>query len=432
MDKQISIYKFGGASVQSADAVRNIAKIIAGADIRPDVIIVSAMGKMTNAFEKLTQAYLEGSDQVMDLFAQIKKFHWDIATELFEGDDLVFTQLNDLFVEVEWVLEEEPQDPYDYTYDQIVSIGEFLSSTMVSAYLNRAGVENRWFDVRDVLKTDNAHREARVDWEWTQKLMTQHVLKLIQAGEVLVTQGFVGCTSENFYSTLGREGSDYTAAIFAYCLDADSVTIWKDVPGVLSADPKQFEQVSGIDRMTYREAIEMTYYGAKVIHPKTIKPLQNKSIPLYVRSFAIPEARGTQIGTDIEAVLPPVIVLDENQSLIHISTRDFSFVAEHHLSELFGYFARHRLKVNLMRNTAISFSVCCTSDKRKIAALIEDLSDNFKVVVDNDLQLLTVRHADGHAIQPLLKGKTVVMEERFKDTIQCVLRETAVPLPKKT
>ncbi len=207
MGKKIRIYKFGGASVQSADAVRNIARIIAGSDIRPDVIVVSAMGKMTNAFERLTHAYLERSDEVMEIFAQIKKFHWEIAADLFAGDDPVFTQLNDLFVEVEWVLEEEPQDPYDYTYDQIVSIGEFLSSTMVSAYLNRAGVVNTWFDVRDVLKTDNAHREARVDWEWTQKLMSVHALKRIQGGEILVTQGFVGCTSENFYSTLGREGA---------------------------------------------------------------------------------------------------------------------------------------------------------------------------------------------------------------------------------
>ena len=225
----------------------------------------------------------------------------------------------------------------------------------------------------------------------------------------------------------GREGSDYTAAIFASCLNASELTIWKDVPGVLSADPKQFADVSLIDRMGYREAIEMTYYGAKVIHPKTIKPLQNKSIPLYVRSFADPQGTGTWIGTDLEAILPPVIVLAAGQALVHISTRDFSFVAEHHLSQLFGHFADLRIKVNLMRNTAISFSVCCNDEPEKIESLKLRLEEGFQVAVDRDLQLLTVRHATDSVMDELLKGHTIVMEERFKDTVQCVLKHMPVP-----
>ena len=421
------VHKFGGASVKDAESVRNMAMTLKGIGPAHCVIVVSAMDKMTNALERLTKAYVERSAQVDDIFEEIRSFHWGVASQLFDASHEVFAQINDYLVEIQWVLEDEPQDPYDYLYDQMVSVGEFLSTIIVSAFLNDSGLEVQWLDVRDVLKTDNAHREARVDWEWTNRLINEVVAPALAEGKVLLTQGFVGCTSENFTSTLGREGSDYTGAIFASCLDASELIIWKDVPGILSADPKQFADVQLIERMGYREAIEMTYYGAKVIHPKTIKPLQNKSIPLYVKSFADPAGPGTWIGTDLESILPPVIVLAEEQALVHISTKDFSFVAEHHLSELFGQFAELRIKINLMRNTAISFSVCCNDEPSKLKTLAAQLGNDFKVVVDRDLRLLTVRHANAKVLEELFREHTVVMEERFKDTVQCVVKHMAVP-----
>jgi aspartate kinase len=427
MKPDISIYKFGGASVHDAEAVRRVGEIVKNHGDDPLLIVVSAMGKMTAALEEVTTKYVNGDDDLQDKYAVVKAFHWSIASELFEGGHSIFGSINDLFVEIDWVLEEPPEDAYDYLYDQIVSVGELISTQIVSAYLSQIDVKNIWIDARDLIKTDNAHREARVDWDQTDHLIKERVLPILSSGQIVVTQGFIGCTSENFTSTLGKEGSDYSAAIFANILDATQLTIWKDVTGVYSGDPKMFENVSKLDRLSYREAIEMTYYGAKVIHPKTIKPLQNKSIPLFVRSFAEPEKDGTWIGTDLDSVLPPIIVFAENQALIHISTRDYSFVGEHHLSRLFACFATHRIKVNMMRNTAISFSVCCTRNERKIAALLADLDQEFNVVVDRDLQLLTVRHSNDATLAQLLKGKTVVFEERFKDTVQCVLKKASIP-----
>lgn len=426
MKSDVGVYKFGGASVRDAEAVRNVASIVKAAN-GPLVIVVSAMDKMTNALEKLTNAYFEESDEVLAAYNEVKTFHWNLATELFEPGHDVFARMNDLFVEIDWIIEESPEDSYDYIYDQIVSIGEFLSTRIVSAFLDSEGVGNTWLDVRDVLKTDNAHREARVEWKLTSDLIPKLVRRHLEKTRVIVTQGFIGCTSENFTSTLGREGSDFSAAIFAHCLDAKSLTIWKDVEGVLTADPKAFDDVTKIDRLTYLEAIEMTYYGAKVLHPKTIKPLQNKSIPLYVRSFEHPEKNGTWIGTDLDGIIPPVVVLEENQCLIHISTRDFSFVAEHHLSQVFAHLASQRIKVNLMRNTAISFSVCCTFHQRKIEALSKLLEASFDVIVDTDLMLLTVRHANDAVLKSLLGDKTVIMEERFRETVQCVVRVAKAP-----
>ncbi len=426
MNSDIRIYKFGGASVSGADAVRNVASIIAEQGSKRVVVVVSAMGKITNKLEEILKAYMAGEETSVP-FVEMVDYHMSIARELFAPDHEIFAQLNDLFVEIEWVLEEPPQDPYDYVYDQIVSVGEFLSTRIVSAFLQQEGVSNIWLDARDVIKTDNAHREARVDLTLSGELAKTHILPLMDTPGIVVTQGFIGCTSENFTSTLGREGSDYTAALLGSLLEAESVTIWKDVPGIMSADPQEFEGPVKLDRMSYREAIEMTYYGAKVLHTKSIKPLQNRSIPLYVRSFEKPDQEGTHIGSDLHVALPPVIVLAHRQALVHISTKDFSFVAEHHLSDIFGCFARHRIKINLMRNTAISFSVCCKYSERKFEAMRQELQEQFNIEIDRDLKLITIRHADDTAINSLINGKTVIFQERFMDTVQFVVRENVVP-----
>jgi len=422
MGSKLRVFKFGGASVLDADAVRRVGVIVKEYSDTPLVIVVSAMGKMTAALEELTSLYVKQSAETASKFTEIRNYHWAIAKDLFEENHAIFARMNDLFVEIDWILEETPEDTYDYLYDQIVSLGEFVSTHIVSAYLNKVALTNTWLDIRDVIKTDNAHREARIDWNVTERLISEQLTPLLQKSNLIVTQGFIGCTSENFTSTLGREGSDYSAAIIANALNASDVTVWKDVEGVFSADPKVFELASKLDTLSYREAIEMTYYGAKVIHPKTIKPLQNKSIPLFVRSFAKPESKGTWIGTGADSQLPPIIVLAENQALIHISSKDYSFVGEKHLSDLFGHFAKHRIKINMMRNTAISFSVCCKRNDRKIEALRVEIQDEFNVVVDNDLQLLTVRHSNAETLGHLLEGKIVVFEERFRDTVQCVLK----------
>lgn len=430
MRSDIRIFKFGGASVRDADAVRNVARIVTQRQDKPLVIVISAMGKMTNALEGLATAYYNRESNVAGMFQAIRQFHWDIARQLFPADHAVFEDLNDLFVEVEWVLEEDPPDDYNYMYDQIVPFGELLSSCMVSAFLVDSGIDVHLVDARDIIKTDNSYREARINWQATEQGIRNIIPEHLEQHRAVITQGFIGCTSENFTSTLGREGSDYSAAILAFCLDALDMTIWKDVPGVLTADPKHFENVELIDRMTYKEAVEMTYYGATVIHPKTIKPLQNKSIPLYVKSFDDPAGPGTWIGTDLESVLPPIIVLAEGQALIHISVKDYSFVAEHHLSMIFQLFARERIKINLMRNTAISFTVCCRYDMTKIQRFREAVEDKFTVVVDKGLSLFTIRHANQKTIDFILAGKVVVLEEKFQETVQYVTRDAPVMSPR--
>ncbi|MEM8908228.1 MAG: aspartate kinase [Bacteroidota bacterium] len=422
MNKGIKVYKFGGASIRDAAAIQNIVPIIKKQAAEPLLIVVSAMGKTTNALEKLLESYVQQDGQAFELLESLKMAHLQTAQALFGEQHDIFASLNDTFVEIEWIIEEEPQDAYDYLYDQLVAVGEMASSKLVAAYLNHVGIKTHWLDARDVILTDNTYREGQVDWAITEARCTEIVPSIMARGEVVLTQGFIGGTSENFTTTLGREGSDFSAAIFAHCLSADSMSIWKDVAGVLTADPRLFEGVSKIDHLSYKEAIEMTYYGAKVIHPKTIKPLQNKNIPLYVKSFAHPEEAGTYIGADVDEQYPPVIVIERQQSLLHISTRDFSFVAEHHLSHLFQRFAHHRIKVNVMQNMAISFSVCVTNSPDRLARLMEDLEQDFKVVRQDDLELITVRHFQESQLDNLLQGKMILFEERIRQTIQLVVK----------
>lgn len=429
MKKAIKVFKFGGASIKDAEAIKNVADILKNSEGQNLTIVISATGKTTNALEKVVQAHVKQDEKATDYLNLVKENHYQIIRDLFGEKHEIYSIVNDTFVEIDWVLEEDPHEDYDYMYDQIVSVGELVSSKIVNAYLNEIGLRSNWLDARDVIRTNNIYREGWVIWEDTLKNATSKVTPLIEKGGFIITQGFIGSTSENFTTTLGREGSDYSAAIFSFCLDAESMTIWKDVPGVLTADPRIFEDVTKLDRLSYREAIEMTYYGAKVIHPKTIKPLQNKSIPMFVKSFLDPKGEGTFISDEVVDNYPPIVSIEPDQALMYISTKDFSFVAEHHLSYLFKLIAEHRIQVNMMQNTAISFAVCVNDVDDRIQRFMDSIQDNFKVVVDRNLELIAVRHYQKELLQNLKANKIVMLEERIRQTVQLVVKN--VPLMKR-
>jgi aspartate kinase len=424
--KDLHVFKFGGSSVRDAENVKNVAGILQQYADQKLAIVISAMGKTTNALEEVVAAHAAGNGKARERLEQIKQWHYELMAGLFEPTDEVFATVNDAFVEIDWALDDEPHENYDYLYDQIVSVGEVVSTQIVAAYLNNQGLPTHWVDARDLILTDDIFREGWVQWEETEARTRKHLVPLLEKGGFILTQGFIGSTTENFTTTLGREGSDYTAAILSFCLDAEDMTIWKDVPGVLTADPRKFENVSKLDRLSYREAIEMTYYGAKVIHPKTIKPLQNKSIPLYVKSFIDPQGSGTLISDEVEDTYPPMVAIESDQALVHISTRDFSFVAEHHMSFIFSQIADLRLQVNMMQNTAISFSVCMNDIDDKVDRFGELLQEQFKVMIDRDLELITVRHAQKNVLDNLREGKVLLMEERTRGTVQMVVKNVPV------
>lgn len=426
MKNTLKVFKFGGASLKDADRIRNVAEILKTFQQDQLVIVVSAMGKVTDGMEKVVEAHANQTGEATALLEAVKQQHYQICAELLGTEHEVYDLINDTFVEVEWVLDEEPHDNYDYMYDQIVSVGELVSSRILHAYLNSVGLPTQWLDARDVILTDNIFREGWVQWEATQERADRIVKPMLEEPGLLITQGFIGSTSENFTTTLGREGSDYTAAIFSFCLDAESMTIWKDVPGVLTGDPRIFENVTKLDRLSYKEAIEMTYYGAKVIHPKTIKPIQNKNIPLYVKSFLDPSGEGTYISDEVEDTYPPMVAIEQDQALLQISTRDFSFVAEHHISHMFKLIADFRLQVNMMQNTAISFVLCMNDIDDKVDRFAEKLQDQFKVMIDRDLELITVRHYQKPILDRLREGKMVLLEERIRKTVQMVVKNVPV------
>lgn len=418
----MQVFKFGGASVKDAPGIINLSAIVEKNQNQQLLIVVSAMGKTTNALEKLTRTYVDQSDQMHTIFNEIKQYHYDILHQLFEPGDAVFDDVANTFVEIEWTLEDEPQDEFDFIYDQIVSIGEMVSTRIVNAYLNKAGIKSQWLDVRSYIHTDNTYREGKVDWPKTTQSIQQDIPALLQKG-VVVTPGFLGGTSENFTTTLGREGSDYTASIFASCLAAESVTIWKDVPGVLNADPKLFNNTIKYDELSYAEAIEMTYYGASVIHPKTIKPLQNAKIPLLVKPFLHPDEPGTVIKqTEFITYNTPVIIVKQNQVLLSISTKDYSFISEDHLSNIFGLFAKTHVKVNIMQNSALSFTVCFDDDTERFEKLTAGLKENFRIKYNNGLSLITIRHYKTELVKELTAGKTVLLEQISRNTVQMVVK----------
>jgi aspartate kinase len=419
---QVEIYKLGGASVKDAAAIRNAAAILIQAP-RPLVVVISAMGKMTNHLEKIIHAHYSDRDLLYGLVEDLKRYHEDIARELL-GDKVenCLIDLHDLWVELNWILEEDPRDDYNYQYDQVIVFGELASTRIVSAYLANQQVQHQWMDARSLIKTDNAFREGRIDWELTQRAVDSQLRKPLDQHGMIVTQGFIGSTVYNESTSLGREGSDYTAAVLAYTLDAKSVSIWKDVPGIMTGDPKRFADVQLLSAISYQEAIEMTYYGAKVIHPKTVKPLQNKNIPLLVRPFDNPTAFGTIISNEGPDSLPPIVVVESNQSLIRISTRDFSFVAEEHLQEIFTQLATHRLKVNSMQNTALSFLVCITRDDQKLVQLMHSLKPKYDIEIVDNLELITVRHGDDAFLSKMKADKVILFEEQVPETVQFIVK----------
>ncbi len=419
----MQVFKFGGASVKDADGIKNVAEVLKQFPKKKLCVVISAMGKTTNALERLTKAFFYKTENAEKILEEIKQAHYTICKNLFTNPShSIYTDLENTFVELHWSIEDEPTHSYDFEYDQIVSIGEVVSTKIVSAYLNDIGITNKWMDARGLIQTDNTYREGKVDFELTEALVkTQIEPQLISHG-IIVTQGFIGGTSENFTTTLGREGSDYTASILAYCLNATNVTIWKDVPGVLNADPKWFTKTKKIDELTYQDAIELTYYGATVIHPKTIKPLQNKQIPLYVKSFLNPMESGTVIKDGENRLNIPSYIFKVNQVLISIQPKDFSFIAEDNLSDIFELFSKHGVKINLMQLSAISFSVCCDDDAEKIKLLVTELQQTFKVLYNSDLELMTVRYYTPETIDLLTKNKLILLEQKSRFTVQMVMK----------
>jgi aspartate kinase len=394
----IKVFKFGGASVKDADSVKNVLKVLDLYRGEKIAVVISAMGKTTNALERLLHAYFYHTDLLEDEFNSIRDYHFKIISDLFtDKNHEVYGDIAGVFSSLKNWLENAPSDNYDYEYDQIVSLGEIISTKIVSAYLNLCDMENLWIDARNIIRTDNTYRDARIEWDKTSEL-GKNVMKFHRE-KIYITQGFIGATSENISTTLGREGSDFSAAILAWCLDAEKVAIWKDVPGVLNADPKYFDNTIKLDQLSYHDAIELAYYGASVIHPKTIKPLQNKKIPLWVKSFVEPKEKGTVIHSDRDGLAVPSFIFKMDQVLVTIAARDFSFIAEQNLRDIFHELSRLRIKLNLMENTALSFSICADWDERKIPELIKSLEDEFMVKYNRGLELVTIRHYDQQTIE---------------------------------
>ena len=423
----MKVFKFGGASIKDANAIKNVVSIIQQFATECPLIVVSASGKTTNALEIVVNEYFAETDKAFEALELVKQQHFSLIKDLFEGIDAtaVLAEVNDIFVDVEWILEERPEDGYDYVYDQIVCAGELLSTKIVAAYLNASAIPCNWLDVRDCILTDDTYRDANVEWEETTKRIVRIVPALREKG-LVITQGFLGTTTENATTTLGREGSDFTAAIFSYCLNAESMTIWKDVPGVLTADPRIFEDVVLMDKISYKEAIEMTYYGAQVIHPKTLRPLQNKHIPMYVKSFVHPENPGTIVCDEDIETYPPVIVVKPGQALLKIVSKSFYFVDEMRFSLLFDAFARHRIKVNMTQNTALAFSVCVDFDARKIAGLKAELLEEYELSVIENLKLITIRHTTPEMLDRFAKDRKLYLDERIRETTQLVMNAAEI------
>jgi aspartate kinase len=418
----MDIFKFGGASVKDADGVKNLANIVRDYKKGNLLIVISAMGKITNKLEELTHAFLSQNDEAHAIFDEIKNFHFNIIDELFRGKHhSVYDDVANTFVEIDWLIEDEPDNNPDYIYDQIVSIGEVVSTKIVAAWLNETGNRALWADARNYIQTDNTYREGKVDWTKTNQIIQKDLLPLL-TDNIIVTQGFIGGTSENYTTTLGREGSDYSAAIFASCLDAAALTIWKDVPGVLNADPKWFDETEKIAQLSYHDAIELTYYGATVIHPKTIKPLQNKGIPLFVRSFIQPEGSGTAITKDNNPLPIPSFIFKVNQALISIFPKDYSFIIEENLSNIFELFHKHKIKINTMLNSAISFSVSIDDHPSQIEKLIKELSEEFTVKYNKGLELVTIRYYNQQTIDRVTVEKDILLEVKSRHTCQMVMK----------
>ena len=416
----MQILKFGGASVRDADGVRNLEKVLQSVGTEKTLIVISAMGKTTNALEKVIEHYFNSKHELQSSIQDVKKYHNGILLELFENESHeVFKVVTVLFRELSEFFDRNKSPDYSFVYDQTIGFGELISTTIVSYYLNHKGVKNKWLDVRELIKTNSYYRNAKVEWALTQSKISE----AIDEKALHITQGFLGSDGNNFTTTLGREGSDYTAAIFAFCLNAKSVTIWKDVPGVLNADPRFFENPTLLDSLSYEEAIELSYYGASVIHPKTLQPLQQKEIPLYVKCFLKPKNKGTKVGKSLDlSPNVPCYILRKDQILITVSSLDFSYIVEENISHIFKLLHLYKMKVRSIQNSAISFSVCIENSYNHLEPLILQLKAKYNVRLDKAVDLYTIRHYTTDAIEEIQKNKTVLMKQITPKTVQIITK----------
>lgn len=415
----MKVFKFGGASVKDAKAVKNVAKIVGQFKEEHLVIVISAMGKTTNNFEWLINSYCYANQEIKTALNSIVDYHNNILWELFpDKSHAVYTRVNELFSQVEDILQTDRSESYDEAYDQLIGYGELISTTIVCEYLKEQNINCEWVNVKKLIKTDHNFRQAGVLWDQTQK----RIQSQCSEKNIYVTQGFLGSTLDNLPTSLGREGSDFSASIFAYCLNAKDVTIWKDVPGMLNADPKFYPKATKLDKISYWEAIELSYYGASVIHPKTVKPLQNKGIPLFIKSFLNPLEPGTIIQESDEFdTLVPSFIFTKNQILLSLSPRDFSFVAEGHLQQIFSALHQIGVNVNLMQNSALSFSICFKDDTEKLKSLVRSLETDYKILYNKGITLFSVRHYDEGTIKSITNGKKIMLEQRTRSTARFAL-----------
>lgn len=419
---QVKVFKFGGASVKDAPAIENLYQIMR---LYPDdtvVVVISAMGKTTNFLEKVLEAYHQRPEEVPALVDELQRQHEQVAERLVPDPGSIVDSLRQLFRQLRERLSCAPSQNYDFDYDQIVSFGELLSTTLISGYLNIAGIPNTWLDARRVIRTDSTFREGRVDWETSARQIQDAVAAGFGKGRVVLTQGFIGGTAENLTTTLGREGSDYSAAIIAHSLDVESVTIWKDVPGLLNADPKRFPDAVKLDRIPYEEALELTFYGASVIHPKTLKPLQNKQIPLYVKSFFHPENEGSVITNCRLSTGVPSYIVKDGQVLLTLFPKDFSFMGVENLSDVFTQLANYRVKINMMQNSALSLSICTDNVGERLKKCVDALKKRYKVKYNDPVQLITIRHHTPESVEKAVGDKKVLMRQTSRATIQFVVK----------
>lgn len=421
----MQVHKFGGASIATAEKMRNLLPIIQAAG-QPLLLVVSAIGKTTNALEEVVAlATSDRKEEARESLAALEKFHMDYARALFPDEELdeVAQVLAPYFTEILWALDDARPDSYDYAYDQMVSVGELLSSRLFHRLLVKEGIRVQWQDIRDVLRTDETYREGKVDWDYTEAQAKKRMAPVLEQGKIVITQGFIGSTDQNTSVTLGREGSDYTAALLAAMLNAEGLIIWKDVEGLQNADPKLFPNTVRIESISYHEVIEMAFYGAQVIHPKTIKPLQNRDIPLYVKCFENQALKGTVIQNEVNSLFyPPLIILKKNQVLVQLTTRDYSFITEDNLSALYKEFYGLNIKVNLIQNAAISFVACIDDDPEKLQTLKQRLAPSYKVLFNEGVELLTIRHYSREVVEQFTRHRYPLLRQETRQTIQLVLK----------
>ncbi len=415
------VFKFGGASVKDAAGVKNIVEVLHKVGAQQVLLVVSAMGKTTNKMELVVSNYFTNKAEMLSAINHVVVYHNQIIKELFPNPShIVYDKIRSVFEDLTVFLERNKSPNYSFVYDQVVSLGEVLSTTIISEYMKSQNIENTWLDVRELIKTDDKYRDANVNWELTQK----RIVSKVNSKTLSITQGFLGSDKNNNTTTLGREGSDYTAAIFAYCLNAESVTIWKDVSGVLNADPRYFTKTELLHQISYEEAIELAFYGASVIHPKTLQPLQRKEIPLYVKSFLNPEATGTCVskGKQLEPLVPCFIV-KKNQILLSLSSLDFSFIVEENISEVFALLHKYKLRVDVIQNSAISFTVCVNDIYGNIEKLLHELRSKFRVRTNSGVSLYTIRHFNDSSLAEIENNKEVLFKQENRKTIQIITRD---------